>query len=352
MSITTGGHMEEKNIKVVTLGEIMLRLSPPSHQKIMQVTSFDAFFGGSEANVAVSLAILGLSSYYVTKLPKNDLGDAVLSDLKRYGVNVEHILRGGERLGIYFAESGYSMRPSKVIYDRKHSAIAETEANEFDFEKIFEGATHFHFSGITPALSENCFNLSKIALSTAKKQGLTVSVDLNYRKKLWSEEEAQSKMPQLMEQVDICIGNEEDAQKMFGLKAKGVQPEKGIVSMEAYYDVFKEMKERFGFKYIATSLRESYGASRNGWQALLYNGKDFFHSKKYEIDIIDRLGGGDAFSAALIYSLLKKKSEQKTVEFASAASALKQTIPGDFNLSTIEEIERLADGDESGRVIR
>ena len=339
-------------MKVITLGEIMLRLSPPSHQKIMQTATFDAFFGGSEANVAVSLAILGLSSYYVTKLPKNDIGDSVICELKKHGVNVEHILRGGDRLGIYFAESGYSMRPSKVIYDRKHSAIAEARSHEFDFEKIFAGASHFHLSGITPALSDSCFNLSKTALVTAKKHGLTVSIDLNYRKKLWSEKEAQSKMPQLMEHVDICIGNEEDAQKMFGLKAKGVQPEKGIVSLEAYYDVFKDMQERFGFKYIATSLRESYGASRNGWQALLYNGRNFFHSKRYEIDIIDRLGGGDAFSAALIYSLLKKKSEQKTVEFASAASALKQTIPGDFNLSTIEEIERLADGDESGRVIR
>jgi len=342
----------ENNIKVVTLGEIMLRLTPPSHQKIMQTTGFDAFFGGSEANVAVSLAILGLSSYYVTKLPQNDIGDSVLCELKRHGVNLKYILRGGERLGIYFAESGYSMRPSKVIYDRKHSSIAEARSEEFNFEKIFEGMTHFHFSGITPALSDNCFNLSKVALVTAKKMGLTVSVDLNYRKKLWTEEEAQSKMPHLMQYVDICIGNEEDAQKMFGLKAKGVQPEKGIVSMEAYYDVFEEMKERFGFKYIATSLRESYGASKNGWQALLYNGKDFFHSKKYEIDIIDRLGGGDAFSAALIYSLLKKRQEQEAVEFASAASALKQTIYGDFNLSTIEEIERLASGDASGRVIR
>ena len=225
--------IKEKNIKVVTLGEIMLRLSPPYHQKIIQATNFDAFFGGSEANVAVSLAILGLSSYYVTKIPKNEIGEAVLCELKQHGVNVSHILRGGDRLGIYFAENGYSMRPSKVIYDRKHSAIAEAQSDEFDFERIFEGATHFHFSGITPALSDHSFKLSKVAVVTAKQMGLTVSIDLNYRKKLWTEEEAQSKMPHLMQYVDICIGNEEDAQKMFGLKAKGVQPEKGIVSMEA-----------------------------------------------------------------------------------------------------------------------
>jgi len=342
----------EKNIKVVTLGEIMLRLSPPSYQKIMQATSFNAFFGGSEANVAISLAILGLSSHYVTKLPKNDLGDAVLCELKKYGVSVEHVLRGGERLGIYFAETGYSMRPSKVIYDRKHSAIAETKDSEFDFEKIFEGVTHFHFSGITPSLSDSAFKLSKTALITAKKKGISVSCDLNYRKKLISEEEAQRKMPELMQYVDICIGNEEDAQKMLGIKTQNVQPNHELLSRQTYYDVCKKMQERFGFKYVATSLRESYGACRNGWQALLYNGRDAFYSMEYTIDIIDRLGGGDAFSAALIYSLLKEKSEQDTVDFAVAASALKQTIPGDFNLATVEEIERLVAGDASGRVIR
>jgi len=338
--------------KVVTLGELMLRLTPKLPYKFLQATSFDAVFGGSEANVAVSLALLGLSSYYVTKLPANDIGDLAFNELRKYGVKLDYVKRGGKRLGIYFIEAGSSMRPSKVIYDRSNSAISEASLDDFNFNEIFEGATHFHFSGITPALSENCFQLTKEACRVAQARGITVSVDLNYRKKLWSEEEAKRKMLQLMQYVDICIGNEEDASKMLGFKAKGVAPEKGIISLEAYYDVFKTMKEEFGFKYIATSLRESYSASENGWQGLLYDGKDFYASKKYNIILVDRLGGGDAFSAGLIYSLLTKKDLQYTIDFATAASALKQTIVGDFNISTLEEIERLVEGDCTGRVLR
>ena len=338
--------------KVVTMGELMLRLTPKLPYKFLQATSFDAVFGGSEANVAVSLALLGLSSYYVTKLPANDIGDAAFNELRKHGVKLDYIKRGGERLGIYFIEAGSSMRPSKVIYDRSHSAIAEASLDDFNFGEIFEGATHFHFSGITPALSENCFEITKEACSLAKSKNITVSVDLNYRKKLWSEEEAKKKMLILMPYVDICIGNEEDAAKMLGFKAKGVAPEKGIISLEPYYDVFKAMKEEFGFKYIATSLRESYSASENGWQGLLYDGKDFYSSKKYKITLVDRLGGGDAFSAGLIYSLLEKKELQYAVDFATASSALKQTIVGDFNISTLGEIERLVEGDGTGRVIR
>ena len=338
--------------KVVTMGELMLRLTPKLPYKFLQATSFDAVFGGSEANVAVSLALLGLSSYYVTKLPNNDIGDVAFNELRKYGVKLDYIKRGGKRLGIYFMEAGSSMRPSKVIYDRSHSAIAEASLDDFNFDEIFEGATHFHFSGITPALSENCFEITREACSLAKSKNITVSVDLNYRKKLWSEEEAKKKMLILMPYVDICIGNEEDAAKMLGFKAKGVAPEKGIISLEPYYDVFKAMKEEFGFKYIATSLRESYSASENGWQGLLYDGKDFYSSKKYKITLVDRLGGGDAFSAGLIYSLLEKKELQYAVDFATASSALKQTIVGDFNISTLGEIERLVEGDGTGRVIR
>ncbi|MGP1520929.1 MAG: PfkB family carbohydrate kinase [Treponema sp.] len=338
--------------KVVTLGELMLRLTPKLPYKFLQASSFDAVFGGSEANVAVSLSLLGLSAYYVTKLPDNDIGDVAFNDLRKYGVKLDFVKRGGQRLGIYFIEAGSSMRPSKVIYDRSHSAIAEASIDDFDFVEIFKDATHFHFSGITPALSKNCYEITKEACRVAKNAGVTISVDLNYRKKLWSEEEARKKMLPLMPYVDICIGNEEDACKMLGFKAKGVSPEKGIISLEAYYDVFKTMREEFGFKYIATSLRESYSASENGWQGLLYNGKDFYSSKKYKITLVDRLGGGDAFSAGLIYSFLTKKTLQYAVDFATAASALKQTIVGDFNISSLEEIERLVEGDSSGRVLR
>lgn len=342
----------KSSLKVVSLGEIMLRLSPQGNNKFLQSTCFDAFFGGSEANVAISLSLFGLDSVYVTKLAKNDLGDAAFNELRKYGVNVEHILRGGQRLGIYFIEKGSSMRPSKVIYDRKGSAIAEATKEEFDFTSIFRGASHFHFSGITPALSNNCFEITKEACRVAKEMGLTVSVDLNYRKKLWSEKEAQEKMAYLMPYIDICIGNEEDASKMLGFTHKAIAPEKGIIPMEAYYDIFKAMKEKFGFKIIATSLRESYSASQNGWQGLLYDGTHFYSSKKYEITIVDRLGGGDAFSAGLIYSILTEKDLQTAIEMASATSALKQTIPGDFNICTLEEVERLLEGDGTGRVIR
>ncbi|MGP1437500.1 MAG: PfkB family carbohydrate kinase [Treponema sp.] len=338
--------------KVVTLGELMLRLTPQLPYKFLQARSFDAVFGGSEANVAVSLALLGLPSYYVTKLPNNDIGEAAFNELRKYGVKLDYIKRGGERLGIYFIEAGSSMRPSKVIYDRSHSAISQASIDDFNFEEIFKDATHFHFSGITPALSNSCFELTKKACSVAKAKGITISVDLNYRKKLWSEEQAKDKMLVLMPYIDICIGNEEDAAKMLGFKAKGVAPEKGIISLEAYYDVFKAMKEEFGFKYIATSLRESYSASENGWQGLLYDGKTFYSSTKYKITLVDRLGGGDAFSAGLIYSLLTNKTTQYAVDFATAASALKQTIVGDFNISTLEEIERLVEGYGTGRVLR
>lgn len=344
--------MSSSSIKVVTFGEIMLRLSPKVPCKFLQTSSFDAFFGGSEANVAVSLSLLGLSSYYVTKLPKNELGDAAFNELSKYRVNLRYVCRGGDRLGIYFIEAGYSMRPSKVIYDRAGSSIATATLADFDFKDIFNNATHFHFSGITPALSDSCFELAKEAVRVAKEMNLTVSLDLNYRKKLWSEKKAQDRMSVIMPYVDFCIGNEEDAQKMLGINVRGVSPERGIISATAYYDVFKEIQDKYGCKYIATTLRESYSASRNGWQGLLYDGKNFYSSKKYEIDIVDRLGGGDAFSAGLIFSILTNKSPQDSVEFATAASALKQTIVGDFNLSTIEEIERLVAGDGSGRVIR
>lgn len=338
--------------KTVTLGEIMLRLSPEPPLRFLQAGNFDAVFGGSEANVAVSLAAFGTDSYFITKLPEHDLGQAAVNELRKHGVRTDYILRGGQRVGIYFMEYGASMRPSRVIYDRKGSAIAEARTEEFDFEKIFEGAAWFHFSGITPALSTSAAKLTEKAVRTAKEAGITVSVDLNYRQKLWTPEKARKQMIKLMPFVDICIGNEEDVQNMLGFIPKGVDAEKGIINLKSYGETFKQIQKEFGFKYIAASLRESYSATENGWQGILYDGKEFFASPKYKIHLVDRLGGGDAFSAALIFSLLNGENAEKAVGFAAAASAFKQTVFGDFNLTSIEEIEKILAGNLSGRVSR
>lgn len=346
--------MENKNRtkKIVTLGEIMLRLSPAPPLRFLQANGFDAVFGGSEANVAVSLAALGADAYYVTKLPGHDLGQAAVNELRKFGVKTDYILRGGERIGIYFMEYGASMRSSRVIYDRKGSAVAEARAEEFDFDKIFRGASWFHFSGITPALSSSAADLTEKALHAAKNAGITVSVDLNYRQKLWTPAQAQKQMMKFMPFVDVCIGNEEDMQKMLGFTSKALDAEKGIINLDAYREIFKRAFERFGFKYIAASLRESTSATENGWQGIIYDGKEFYVSPKYKIHLVDRLGGGDAFSAALIFSLLNGKNGERAIGFAAAASALKQTVFGDFNLTTIEEIEKIEAGNLSGRVSR
>jgi len=339
-------------MKVITMGEIMLRLSTPGHERLTQSDSFEVVYGGGEANVAVSLANYGLKPYFVSKLPENPIGDAAINHLRRYGVETEYVVRGGDRVGIYFLETGASMRPSKVVYDRAHAAIAEATVDDFDFEAIFKDAKWFHFSGITPALSDEAALITEAALKAAKKQGVTVSVDLNYRKKLWSPEKAKQVMTKLMAYVDVCIGNEEDAEKVLGFKPGKTDVTSGELELEGYKKIFKEMQTAFKFKYVVTTLRESHSASDNGWSALIYDGNSFYQSKHYNIRIVDRVGGGDSFAGGLIYGLLSGKTAEASLEFAVAASALKHTIPGDFNLVSVEEVEHLAQGDASGRVQR
>lgn len=338
--------------KVVTLGEIMLRLSTPGYQRFTQAESFDVVYGGGEANVAVSLANYGLDSYFVTKLPDNPLGHSARNHLRRFGVNTEFIQWGGQRLGIYFLETGASMRASKVVYDRAHSAIAEAAVDDFDFDAIFADAAWFHFTGITPAISAAGAELTEAACQAAKRHGVKVSVDLNYRKNLWTPAEAQKVMTGLMKYVDVCIGNEEDAEKTLGFKPGTTDVTKGDLELEGYKSMFKELKEHFAFELVATSLRESMSASDNGWSALIYDGREFYQSRRYDIRIVDRVGGGDSFSAGLIYGLLEGMGQGDALEFAVAASALKHTIPGDFNLMELAEVQKLVQGDASGRVQR
>ena len=338
--------------KIVTFGEIMLRLSSPSYSRLVQSQSLDVHYGGGEANVAVSLSNYGEEAYFVTKLPDNPLGQSAVNALRKYGVDTSFVSRGGERIGIYYLETGASMRPSNVIYDRKYSSIYSAEEGDFDFDAIFEGKDWFHFTGITPALNPNVARLVEKACIAAKKHGCTVSCDLNFRKKLWTSEEAIATMTGLMKYVDVCIGNEEDAEKCLGFKAKGSQVAKGELNLEGYRSVFSQMKEKFGFRYIATSLRESFSASDNGWSGLIYDGKEFYHSKHYDVRIVDRVGAGDSFAAGVIHGLLEYKDMKKALEFAVAASALKHTIPGDFNQVDAKEVEKLMGGNASGRVER
>ena len=334
------------------MGEIMLRLSAPGFKRFSQSDSFDVVYGGGEANVAVSLANYGLDAHFVTKLPKHEIGQCAVDSLRKFGVQTDYIARGGDRVGIYFLENGASMRPSKVVYDRANSAIAEAEASDFDFDEIFKDAEWFHFTGITPALGEKAAQLTEEALKAAKRHGVTVSVDLNYRKKLWTPEQAKKVMTNLMQYVDVCIGNEEDAEKVLGFKPGHTDVTKGELELEGYKDIFKQMKEQFGFKYVVTTLRESHSASDNSWSALIYDGSEFYHSKRYDIRIVDRVGGGDSFAGGLIYGLISGRDFKQALEFAVGASALKHTIPGDFNLVSVEEVETLIKGDASGRVQR
>ena len=338
--------------KIVTLGEIMLRLSPEGNDRFIQTDHFRIIPGGGEANVAISVANYGHDAYFVSKLPKHEVGQIAVNALRRYGVNTQFIARGGERIGLYYAETGASMRPSKVIYDRAYSSIAEADPSDFDFDAIMEGAKWFHWSGITPAISDKAAELTKLACEAAKRHGVTVSVDLNFRKKLWTSEKAISVMRPLMEYVDVCIGNEEDAHLCLGFKPDA-DVEGGKTDASGYYNIFKGMMKEFGFKYVASTLRESFSATHNGWKALIYDGKDFYESKRYDVKpIIDRVGGGDSFSAGLIHGLLTKPTQGEALEFAVAASALKHTIPGDFNLVGIAEVESLVSGNASGRVQR
>lgn len=338
--------------KIVTLGEIMLRLSPEGNDRFIQSDSFRIIPGGGEANVAVSLANYGHEAYFVSKLPRHEIGQIAVNALRRYGVDTSFVARGGSRVGLYYAETGASMRPSKVIYDRANSSIAEADPSDFDFDAIMEGAQWFHWSGITPAISDKAAELTRLACEAAKRHGVTVSVDLNFRKKLWTSEKAISVMRPLMKYVDVCIGNEEDAQLCLGFKPDA-DVEGGKTDAEGYYGIFQGMMKEFGFKYVVSTLRESMSATHNGWKALIYDGNEFYQSKHYDImPIIDRVGGGDSFSGGLIHGLLTKDNQADALEFAVAASALKHTIPGDFNLVSVEEVESLAGGNANGRVQR
>ena len=341
--------------KIVTMGEIMLRLSTPNNEKFIQADEFDINYGGGEANVAVSLANYGHDAEFVSALPKNPIGDAAIATLRKYNVGTKHISRSGERVGIYFLETGSAMRASNVVYDRANSSISTAKADEFDFDEIFKDADWFHFTGITPAVSDSAAKLTEVALKAAKKAGVTVSVDLNFRKKLWSSEKAKRIMTNLMQYVDVCIGNEEDAEKVLGFKPGNTDVTAGELELNGYVDIFNQMCDQFKFKYVISSLRESFSASNNDWSACIMDGatREFYHSKKYHITpIVDRVGGGDSFAAGLICGLCDKKDFKSALEFAVAASALKHTIPGDFNLVTREDVEGLACGDGSGRVQR
>ncbi|MES2891826.1 MAG: sugar kinase [Bacteroidota bacterium] len=338
--------------KVVTLGEIMLRLSTPDYKRFVQSDSFDVTYGGGEANVAAALCNYGLNGTFVTKVPNNPIGQSAINHLRRYGVDTQFIARGGDRLGIYFLETGASMRASQVVYDRAGASIADVDASEFDFDKIFDGADWFHTTGITPALSDKAAALTEAALKAAKAKGITTSIDLNYRKKLWTKDKAREVMSRLCQYVDVCIGNEEDADTTLGFKAKDTDVTKGELNLDGFKDVFEQMKEKFGFKFIASSLRESHSASDNGWSALVYDGNEFYHTKQYNVRIIDRVGSGDSFASGLIYGLVTGLSMPDAAEFGVAASALKHTIPGDLNHAALNEVKELVKGDGSGRVQR
>jgi len=338
--------------EVVTFGELMVRLQPYDHERFVQADHLEFSFGGGEANVAVSLANYGIDAAYVTKLPEHAIGQAAVNSLRRYGVDTSLIVRGGSRIGIYYNEKGASQRPSVCIYDRAHSAIAEAERSEFDWDRILDGAKWFHFTGITPALGENVAEICLDACRTAREKGIKISCDLNYRGKLWSREEAGKVMSELCKYVDICIANEEDARDVFGIEAPETDVTCGKLDRDGYVYVAEELKKRFGFEMVAITLRESISASDNDWSGMLYDGENCFFSRKYHLHIVDRIGGGDSFGAGLIYSLINGADPGQAVEFATAASALKHSIEGDYNLSTVQEVLKLAGGDGSGRVQR
>ena len=338
--------------KVITFGEIMLRLAPEGYYRFCQAESYGATYGGGEANVAVSLANYGLDAAFVTKLPKHEIGQAGINSLRKYGVDTSMITRGGSRVGIYFLEKGASQRPSKVIYDRAGSSIAEATTEDFDWEQIFDGVDWFHFTGITPALGDSVAAICLEACKKAKEKNITVSCDLNYRNKLWSKEKAGQVMGELCQYVDVCIANEEDAGDVFGIKASGTDVTTGKVNHEGYKEVAKQLADRFGFKKVAITLRESISANDNNWAAMLYTEGAYYFSKKYLMHIVDRVGGGDSFGAGLIYASLMEKTPQEMIEFAVAASCLKHSIEGDFNQVSVEEVNKLAGGDASGRVQR
>lgn len=340
--------------RVVTFGEVMLRFNPEGFLRIIQANKFEVNLAGGEANVAVSVANYGVDAAFVTKVPTHEIGDFAIREMRRCGVDTSSILRGGSRLGTFYLEKGASQRPSKVIYDRAHSAIADAKPEEFNWEKILKDATWFHFTGITPALSENLAKACLDALITAKKMGIFVSCDLNFRSKLWSKEDANRVMTGLMPYVDLCIANEQDASDVFGINAAHTDIDGGSLDYDAYIDVARELTKRLNFKKVAITLRGSISASRNTWAGMLYDGKtdkaEF--SRQYDIQIVDRVGSGDSFGGALIYALETKHDDKYSIEFAAAASCIKHTIEHDFNMVNVSEVETLAGGNGSGRVQR
>lgn len=338
--------------RIVTFGEIMLRLAPEGYLRFFQNDTMQATFGGGEANVAVSLANYGMDASYVTKLPAHAIGQGAVNSLRALGVDTKDIVRGGDRVGIYYLEKGASQRGSVCIYDRAYSAIQLASRDDFDWDKIFEGADWFHFTGITPALGENLVEICLDACKAAKAKGVKISCDLNYRGKLWTRQQAREAMTKLCEYVDVCISNEEDAKDVFGIEAENTDIYGGKLNKEGYKSVAKQLMDKFHFEKVAITLRSSISANDNDWAAMLYDGESYCFSKEYHLHIVDRVGGGDSFGGGLIYALLSGKDTQQAVEFAVAASALKHSIEGDYNRVTVAEVEKLAGGDASGRVQR
>ena len=338
--------------KVVTFGELMLRLAPENYLRFVQSDKYEATFGGAEANVSVSLANYGVDVAFVSKLPDHEIGQSAVNSLRKFGVDTSKIVRGGDRVGIYYCEKGASQRPSKVIYDRAYSSIAMAKKEDFDWDSIFKDVSWFHFTGITPALSDSMTEISLEAVKAAKERNITVSCDLNFRKKLWSKEKAGKVMGELCNYIDYCIANEEDAKDVFGIEADNTDIYGGKLDRNGYISVAKKLTDRFGFKGVAITLRESLSANDNNWSGMLYTNGEAYFSKKYAMHIVDRVGGGDSFGGGLIYSLLNDYDAQKAIEFAIAASCLKHTIEGDYNLVSKKEVEALAGGDASGRVQR
>lgn len=341
-------------MKIISFGEILLRLASPGYTKLFQKDCLDATFCGGEANVAVSLAIFGMDSAFVTKLPDNDVGHAAINSMRYFGVDTSKIVLGNGRMGLYYLEKGASQRPSKVIYDRAYSAISMASPEDFDWDVILQDADWFHWTGINPALSDNLAKICLQACQAAKRRGLTISCDLNYRKNLWSSEKAREVMDLLMPYVDICVGNEEDADKVLNIRPDHNSVENGNLNRIGYESVARTICQKYGCQKVAFTLRESYSASRNGWSAVLYDKKDdsTCYSNRYDIQIVDRVGGGDSFTAGLIYALASGKNDQEAIEFAAAASCLKQTMEGDYNRTTVRDVENLILTGGNGRVLR
>lgn len=338
--------------KMIGFGDYMLRLNPDGYLRFLQADRFQVNYTGAEANVCVSLAMMGMDAAFVTRLPDNDIAAAGVAQLRKFGVDTRHIAYGGDRMGVFYVEKGASQRPSKVVYDRKFSSIATCSYGDFDWDAIFAGATNFHMTGITPALSKTIPEVCIQVCKKAKELGITVSCDLNYRKNLWTEAEAKACMTQIMPYIDVLVANEEDAEKVLGIKARDTDVTSGKLNREGYVDVAEQICSAYGTKMVAVTLRRSISASDNEWSAMLYTGGQAYFSKKYMIHLVDRVGGGDSFTAGLLYGLMNDYGPQEAIEYAAAASCLKQTMELDFNLSTADEVKRLAAGDGSGRVQR